>query len=139
MLMGLVVRPSGLALYNAGRDISRIETFVLTTSFHNSYQSALGPGTCRIAAHMDPSNISHGNDPDELVSMHLRLLNQANAGQLDELQCPKCRLLTVSAWFSRPAEDVYRTWFLCANCDFHARAQNSAKPTSSQRLVGEST
>jgi len=35
---------------------------------------------------------------------------------------------SVSVWFTHPAEDVYRTWFLCSDCDFHTRAQLVDRP-----------
>src|SRR2546427_12972592 len=69
------------------------------------------------------------NSSDERLSSQLRLLNEAAAGHLDDLECPKCRHAAVSVWFTHPASDVYRTWFICADCDFHTRAQNTAKPS----------
>jgi hypothetical protein len=66
--------------------------------------------------------------PDETLPLYLHLLHQAAAGRLEGLECPKCRHAAVSAWFTHPAEDFYRTWFLCAKCDFHTRAQNTEKP-----------
>jgi hypothetical protein len=58
----------------------------------------------------------------------VELTNQAEGGLLDKLQCPKCRHLAVFVWFTRPAEDEYRTWFLCTACSFHTRAHNTGKP-----------
>lgn len=37
--------------------------------------------------------------------------------------------MTVSVWFSNPAERTYRTWFLCSDCGFHTRAQHSGMPS----------
>ncbi len=65
---------------------------------------------------------------DERLRVHLHLLNEAASGRLDSLECPKCREKTVSVWFTHPAADFYRTWFLCTGCDFHTRAQETAKP-----------
>ena len=59
---------------------------------------------------------------------YLRLLNEYEAGNLDNLECPTCRHRAVSVWFTNPAKDFYRTWFLCTDCNFHTRAQNSGKP-----------
>jgi len=65
---------------------------------------------------------------DERLSVHIHLLYEAANGHLDGLECPKCGNKTVSVWFTHPAADFYRTWFLCTGCDLHARAQNTARP-----------
>jgi hypothetical protein len=75
-----------------------------------------------------PTESSPNLNNDERLSLQLRLLNEAATGHLDELECPKCRQAAVSVWFTHPAADVYRTWFICVNCDFHSRAQNTEKP-----------
>ena len=67
-------------------------------------------------------------DNEDAVERHVRLTHEAHAGQLEDLECPECSLAAVSVWFTHPAPDVYRTWFLCANCKFHTRAQNAEKP-----------
>jgi hypothetical protein len=64
----------------------------------------------------------------ENLALHIKLANEAYAGHLDELECPGCRKPAVSVWFTNPAEDFYRTWFLCTACKFHTRAQNTEKP-----------
>lgn len=69
------------------------------------------------------------NPKNDRVSLHLRLLNEAAGGRLDDLECPKCRQPAVSVWFSHPAADVYRTWFVCVNCGFHTRAESVGKPS----------
>jgi hypothetical protein len=46
---------------------------------------------------------------DERASWHVQLLKEAAAGRLDDLECPKCRQLAVSVWFTHPAADFYRT------------------------------
>ena len=56
------------------------------------------------------------------------LLNEVSSGNLDNLECPKCRHKTVSAWFTRPAQETYRTWLICAECDFRSHAVNTTKP-----------
>jgi hypothetical protein len=58
----------------------------------------------------------------------VRLLNECEAGNLENLECPTCELLTVSVWFTNPAVGFYRTWFTCTECGFHTRVQNSSKP-----------
>ena len=65
---------------------------------------------------------------DARLRVHLHLLNEAANGRLDGLECPTCWKKTVSVWFTHPAVDFYRTWFLCTACDFHTRAQHAAKP-----------
>jgi hypothetical protein len=73
-----------------------------------------------------------GNSPnrnDERLSLQVRLLSEAATGHLDNLECPSCRQAAVSVWFTHPAADMYRTWFICADCDFHTRAQNTERPT----------
>lgn len=57
-----------------------------------------------------------------------RLANEAAAGHFDDLECPKYQHAAVSVWFTHPAPDVYRMWFICADCDFHTRAQLKEKP-----------
>ena len=68
------------------------------------------------------------NTSNERLALHLNLLRESDAGRLDELECPECRLPAVSVWFTHPAADVYRTWFICANCDFYSRVQNTDEP-----------
>jgi hypothetical protein len=58
----------------------------------------------------------------------VRLAAEANAGSLSGLRCPVCRRPSVGVWFSHPALEIYRIWFLCANCRFQTRAQNAGKP-----------
>ena len=65
---------------------------------------------------------------DERISKHLSLLNEAEEGRFENLECPICHHAAVSVWFTHPAADIYRTWFLCANCNFCTRAQNADKP-----------
>src|SRR5258708_6354723 len=74
-----------------------------------------------------PSENSHSPTTPGLPA-RLALLQAANEGKLDGLRCPDCEADTVSVWFTHPAPDEYRTWFLCANCAFEMRAQNSGRP-----------
>ena len=74
-----------------------------------------------------PRENSHNHTNNELSSQ-LHLLQEAAMGRLDNLECPSCRHASVSVWFSHPVADMYRTWFICADCDFHTRAQNTERP-----------
>lgn len=65
---------------------------------------------------------------DDRIEIHLQLVKAAEQGRLNSLQCPLCNRPEVSVWFTLPAPDQYRTWFVCENCDFHTRAQSSNKP-----------
>jgi len=56
------------------------------------------------------------------------LLHEVNAGNLDNLECPKCQRKTVSAWFTRPEPEAFRTWLVCSDCDFWSHVINGAKP-----------
>ena len=62
------------------------------------------------------------------VQVRLSLLHEAEAGHLDELTCPQCGSSAVGVRFTQPTTDEYRTWFVCSNCDFEMRVQNSDKP-----------
>ena len=73
---------------------------------------------------------SSRNQNEKRLSPQLHLLNEAAAGRLEDLECPTCRKTAVSVWFTHPASDTYRTWFICANCDFHTRVQNTERPQS---------
>jgi hypothetical protein len=74
-----------------------------------------------------PNDNSPSRDPD-LVGKQIALFQAANEGQLEHLACPRCEQHTVSVWFTHPAPEEYRTWLLCENCDFEARAQNNGRP-----------
>jgi hypothetical protein len=65
---------------------------------------------------------------DEPISLHLRLLNAVADGHFEALDCPICCQQNVSVWFTHPAPGIYRTWFICRNCDLHTRAQHSVRP-----------
>src|SRR5262245_34736446 len=66
--------------------------------------------------------------PTHDVAERLDLLRAANEGRLHGLTCPRCATPNVSVWFTHPNEREYRTWFVCDNCRFEMRAQNSARP-----------
>jgi hypothetical protein len=76
-----------------------------------------------------PRESSPNPNSDERLTSQLRLLNEAAAGRIEDLECPNCGHAAVSVWFTHPAADMYRTWFICADCDFHARAQNTIRPS----------
>jgi predicted RNA-binding Zn-ribbon protein involved in translation (DUF1610 family) len=67
---------------------------------------------------------------DSTVAERVRLMKEADAGKFEELECPKCGQAAVSVWFTHPAADEYRTWFICAGCGFHTRAHLSEKPAN---------
>jgi hypothetical protein len=75
-----------------------------------------------------PSEKSQHPQNDERLSLQLRLLDEAAAGHLEDLKCPSCGHPAVSVWFTHPAADMYRTWFICSDCDFHSRVQNADRP-----------
>jgi hypothetical protein len=74
-----------------------------------------------------------------MLQAQIDLLRKAEQGQLENLVCPQCGWLEVSVWFSHPADDLFRTWFLCSHCAFHFRAQNGGRPTffSEDRILPE--
>lgn len=78
---------------------------------------------------MPSENSQNPNSGSQKVSELLRLANEAAAGHFDDLGCPKCGHTAISVWFTHPAPDVYRIWFICADCDFHTRAQVADKPS----------
>lgn len=54
----------------------------------------------------------------------MRLLNGVTGGKFDGLECPKCRHSSVSAWFTHPGPEKYRTWLICTDCDFYTRVNH---------------
>ncbi len=68
------------------------------------------------------------NSKAELLAHQQRLLWAADAGTLDDLECPRCRQHSVSVWFTHPGDGIYRTWFICSECSFQLRAQNVGIP-----------
>jgi hypothetical protein len=87
---------------------------------------------------MSKQSFPHQNSNSELAG-RLNLLRELDSGLLDGLSCPSCSKQMVSVWFSHPTEAVYRTWFVCANCSFEMRAQNTSPPRlySEERLSHE--
>ena len=64
------------------------------------------------------------------VALQIALLRAVDDGQLEGLICPKCKMPKMSVRFSNPMPSEYRTWFICQECGFKVRAQNSARPKS---------
>jgi len=74
--------------------------------------------------------MNNGSSPSLETELPARLvlLQAAVEGKLDGLPCPRCQHSCVSVWFTHPAQDLYRTWFVCAQCGFEMRAQNAGRP-----------
>jgi hypothetical protein len=64
------------------------------------------------------------------LALQIELLKEVDSGNLDNLECPKCRNRAVSAWFTNPAPEAYRTWVICAECDFWSHVINATRPSS---------
>jgi hypothetical protein len=62
------------------------------------------------------------------LGLLIELLKEADSGNLDNLECPKCRRRAVSAWFTNPQPEAYRTWLICNDCDFWTHAINASRP-----------
>ena len=58
----------------------------------------------------------------------IRLAWYLESGMFDSLPCPRCGNSSVSVWFTRPAKNTYRIWYVCEMCDFRTRAQCSERP-----------
>lgn len=58
----------------------------------------------------------------------MALLHEIDAGNLDHLQCPNCNHNAVSAWFTRPQPETFRTWLICADCHFYTHVINAGMP-----------
>ena len=63
------------------------------------------------------------------LDAYLSLARAVESGALDSLECPDCHKLSVSVRFTQPQIGVYRTWFLCSECTFQTRVQDSGRPT----------
>lgn len=63
------------------------------------------------------------------VAALIKLLEYAESGMLDSISCPECGAPSISVWFTNPCESEYRTWFVCSQCDFSLRTQDSGRPT----------
>jgi hypothetical protein len=88
---------------------------------------------------MPKSNSQHQSSNSDDVNRRVKLLHELESGRLDSLDCPSCHKQTVSVWFSHPRETEYRTWFVCSDCSFRMRAQNTTRPQfySEERLSHE--
>lgn len=77
-------------------------------------------------------------EPNRNLLAGPNLIRIADSGVLDSIPCPKCGEFSVSVRFTHPADNEYRSWFLCSNCDFRLRVQNSGRPPYySEELVDE--
>jgi hypothetical protein len=65
-----------------------------------------------------------------LIALQVELLKEVDSANLDNLECPKCGHCAVSAWFTNPAPEKYRTWLICSDCDFWTHVINSTRPSS---------
>src|SRR5882724_1427192 len=65
-----------------------------------------------------------------LLAAQTKLFHEVDAGNLDNLECPKCRHRVVSVWFTNPAPEAYRTWLICNECDFWSHMINIIRPSS---------
>lgn len=73
-------------------------------------------------------NQSTSDDSNDDLVARVRLLETLESGVLDSIECPKCGKLTISVWFTRLGANEYRTWFICGECPFELRVQNSELP-----------
>ena len=55
---------------------------------------------------------------------YARLLSQLATGMLDGLQCPECDQRSVSVCLTPHHANEYRSWLICASCDFRSRTHN---------------
>src|ERR1043166_2690504 len=87
---------------------------------------------------MPRQNSQNGSSSDDVIR-RVKLLNELESGSLDSIECPDCQNRTVSVLFSHPGENEYRTWFVCSDCSFRMRAQNTGRPRfySEDRLSHE--
>jgi hypothetical protein len=67
-------------------------------------------------------------DSKRSVAANIKLLHALEAGTLDSLECPVCHSMSVSVRFTHAKPDEYRTWFVCAKCQFKLRVQNTGVP-----------
>jgi len=56
------------------------------------------------------------------------MVQQFDAGRFEGLACPECGVPAVDVWFTNPAVNQYRIWFVCMNCTFSSRVQHADKP-----------
>ena len=66
----------------------------------------------------------------ERVRRRTALLEVACEGHFDKsLNAQTAVMPGASVWVTDPSPGEYRTWLLCAFCDFHSHVINSGKPT----------
>jgi hypothetical protein len=130
--MSLSTEPTGAALGDGAFSSQQILDHTLEEELlhfnQNLPNQRSGPGTASDmeAESMPQEKSQNRNDNERRAEVHL--LHEASVGHLENLECPKCRRTAVSVRFSHPVADVYRTWFICADCNFHARVQNTERP-----------
>jgi hypothetical protein len=109
----------------------RAKTFFFPFSIHFLYVGLLVRRRAIRIPSQENSMYPKKQDSERLISVegYFRLLGQVASGSLEGLQCPECHLLSVSVCFTPHAENECRSWFICASCDFRARAHNTAKPS----------
>lgn len=64
---------------------------------------------------------------EERVWRRIALLDEASKGRFENLDCPDCHKPGASVWVTNPVPGEFRTWLLCAFCDFHSHGINSEK------------
>jgi hypothetical protein len=67
--------------------------------------------------------------PKTDLARQMAPLRALDGGAVENIDCPECQQPSVSVWFSNPQPDEYRTWFICNNCTYKMRAQNSGRPS----------
>jgi DNA-directed RNA polymerase subunit M/transcription elongation factor TFIIS len=70
----------------------------------------------------------NSNDAQQAFTRNLTLIQALESGVLDAIECPKCCKHTITVRFTQPRISEIRTWFLCTNCTFRLRVQNSTIP-----------
>lgn len=55
-------------------------------------------------------------------------MEEASKGRFENLERPDCLKPGASVWVTNPFPGEYRTWLLCAFCEFHSHVINSGRP-----------
>jgi len=61
---------------------------------------------------------------------HAKMLWSLESGIFDCIECPKCGKCEMSAWFTNPAPNEFRTWFVCCSCGYESHTMNAVKPAN---------
>src|SRR5947208_1193178 len=88
--------------------------------------------TIKLISEPVPKDLSTSINSSRLAE-RMSLLRAHDAGTLDGLDCPTCYKQTVSVWFTHPAHNIYRIWFVCNECSFQMRAQSNGRPKEFSR------